>query len=202
MLQRPCRGVKLPRQQRDGMRFLTATQLDGFGSCCPGKISCSYPHRRLYRASLGGVGKSQIQTLNLPRGTLEVAETLTEVNGRSSFDEPKTSGSRRLPFSPLSSNDILRSTKLPQNSCSRGWRVALSARWQFAPEGVAPRSCKIRANPPSLARSPSHCSSVIDRCGSSCDRHKGLDGPLVDHCKHRPFRSPIPRSQHCPRGEP
>jgi integrase len=66
MLQRPCRGVKLPRQQRDGMRFLTATQLDGFGSCGPGKISCSYPHRRLYRASLGGgVGRSQVQTLNL-----------------------------------------------------------------------------------------------------------------------------------------
>ena len=91
----PCRGVTLPRVERQEMRFLSAAEIEHLANGVPARhralvLTCGYLGLRWGEAA--GLKR---QRLNLLKGTLEVAEILTEVQGRLAFGPPKTSSSRR-----------------------------------------------------------------------------------------------------------
>jgi integrase len=95
LAQTPCRNVPLPRVEREEMRFLTPTEI----------ITLAEAIRPTYRAlvltgAYGGLRIGELAGLrrrrvDLLRGTVEVAEIITEVGGRLHVGPPKTRASRR-----------------------------------------------------------------------------------------------------------
>jgi integrase len=96
LAQTPCRNVPLPRIEREEMRFLTPTEI----------ITLAEAIRPAYRAlvltgAYGGLRIGELAGLrrrrvDLLRGTVEVAEIITEVGGRLHVGPPKTRASRRM----------------------------------------------------------------------------------------------------------
>jgi integrase len=95
LAQSPCHNVPLPKVEREEMRFLTPTEI----------VTLAETIRPAYRAlvfvgaygglrigELAGLRRSRVDLL---RGTVSVAEILTEVAGRLYFGPPKTRASRR-----------------------------------------------------------------------------------------------------------
>jgi integrase len=95
LAQSPCHNVPLPKVEREEMRFLTPTEI----------VTLAETIRPAYRAlvfvgaygglrigELAGLRRSRVDLL---RGTVSVAEILTEVAGRLHFGPPKTRASRR-----------------------------------------------------------------------------------------------------------
>jgi integrase len=95
LAQSPCRRVPLPKIEREEMRFLTPAQITKLADVI----------RPQYRALIlvgayGGLRIGELAGLrrrrvDLLRGTVEVAEILTEVRGRLFLGPPKTRASRR-----------------------------------------------------------------------------------------------------------
>jgi integrase len=95
LAQTPCRKVPLPRVEREEMRFLTPTEI----------VTLAEAIRPTYRAlvfvgAYGGLRIGELAGLrrgrvDLLRGTVSVAEGVTEVAGRLHFGPPKTRASRR-----------------------------------------------------------------------------------------------------------
>jgi integrase len=95
LAQTPCRNVPLPRVEREEMRFLTPAEI----------VTLAETIRPAYRALvfLGAYGGLRIGELaglrrgsvDLLRGTVSIAEILTEVAGHLHTGPPKTRASRR-----------------------------------------------------------------------------------------------------------
>jgi integrase len=95
LAQTPCRKVPLPKVEREEMRFLTPTEI----------VTLAEAIRPTYRAlvfvgAYGGLRIGELAGLrrgrvDLLRGTVSVAEVITEVSGRLHFGPPKTRASRR-----------------------------------------------------------------------------------------------------------
>jgi integrase len=91
----PCHNVPLPKVEREEVRFLTPTEI----------VALAETIRPAYRAlvfvgAYGGLRPGELAGLrrsrvDLLRGTVSVAEILTEVAGRLHFGPPKTRASRR-----------------------------------------------------------------------------------------------------------
>jgi integrase len=96
LAQTPCRNVPLPRVEREEMRFLTPAEI----------VTLAEAIRPSYRAlvltgAYGGLRIGELAGLrrgrvDLLRGTVEVAEIITEVSGRLHVGPPKTRASRRM----------------------------------------------------------------------------------------------------------
>jgi integrase len=91
----PCRGVRVPRVEKSEMRFLSAEELGLLAETVPDRhraliLTAGYVGLRW--GEIAGLKRSR---LNLLKGTVEVAEILTEVRGVLGFGEPKTKASRR-----------------------------------------------------------------------------------------------------------
>jgi integrase len=95
LAQTPCRKVPLPRVEREEMRFLTPAEI----------VTLAEAIRPTYRAlvfvgAYGGLRIGELAGLrrgrvDLLRGTVSVAEVITEVSGRLHFGPPKTRASCR-----------------------------------------------------------------------------------------------------------
>jgi integrase len=95
LAQTPCRNVPLPKVEREEMRFLTPAEI----------ITLADAIRPLYRTlvlvgAYGGLRIGELAGLrwgrvDLLRGTVTVAEIVTEVEGRLFFGLPKTRAGRR-----------------------------------------------------------------------------------------------------------
>jgi integrase len=95
LAQTPCRNVPLPKVEREEMRFLTPAEI----------ITLADAIRPLYRTlvlvgAYGGLRIGELAGLrrgrvDLLRGTVTVAEIVTEVEGRLFFGPPKTRAGRR-----------------------------------------------------------------------------------------------------------
>jgi integrase len=92
----PCRGVKLPRVERVEMRFLSAPQLEELAEAVPPSYRALVLTTGYTGLRWGEVAGLKRERLNLLKGTLEVAEVLTEVRGALAFGDPKTKSSRRV----------------------------------------------------------------------------------------------------------
>jgi integrase len=95
LAQTPCRNVPLPAIEREEMRFLTPTQIATLAEAIrPGYRALVFvgAYGGLRIGELAGLRRSQVDLL---RGTVQVAEILTEVAGRLYVGPPKTRASRR-----------------------------------------------------------------------------------------------------------
>lgn len=92
----PCRGVKLPRVERVEMKFLSAPQLEQLAEAVPPSYRALVLTTGYTGLRWGEAAGLKRKRLNLLKGTLDVAEVLTEVRGVVAFGDPKTRSSRRV----------------------------------------------------------------------------------------------------------
>jgi integrase len=103
----PCRGIKMPAENRDRPRFLSADELGRLAEAIPVEY-----RPMVYVAGVLGLRWSEVVGLRVGRvdflrRTVEVAETVAEVEGRVVFAEPKTRASRRTVTAPVELMDML-----------------------------------------------------------------------------------------------
>jgi integrase len=93
--QSPCQRVPLPKIEREEMRFLTPAEIARLADAIRSRYRAlvlvgAYGGLRI--GELAGLRRSRVDLL---RGTVEVAEIVTEVGGRLRVGPPKTRASRR-----------------------------------------------------------------------------------------------------------
>ncbi len=95
LAQSPCRGITLPRVEREEMRFLTPVQVATLADSIDGQyralvLVAAYGGLRI--GELAGLRRERVDLLH---GTIEVVEIVTEVRGVLHIGPPKTRASRR-----------------------------------------------------------------------------------------------------------
>jgi integrase len=95
VMQSPCRRVPLPKVEREEMRFLTPAEIARLA-----KLIAPRYRALVLVAAYGGLRTGELAGLrrgriDLLRGTVEVAEIVTEVGGVLRFGPPKTRAGRR-----------------------------------------------------------------------------------------------------------
>jgi integrase len=91
----PCRAIRLPRVERDPSRFLTPAEIARLADAIDPRYRAlvlvgAYGGLRI--GELAGLTRRRVDLL---RGTVEVAEIVTEVEGRLGSGQPKTRAGRR-----------------------------------------------------------------------------------------------------------
>ena len=91
----PCRNIRLPRVERDPPRFLTPTEVARLAEAIDPRyralvLVAAYGGLRI--GELAGLTRRRVDLL---RGTVEVAEIVTEVEGQLGTGQPKTHAGRR-----------------------------------------------------------------------------------------------------------
>ena len=91
----PCRGISLPRVEQEEMRYLNPAEI----ACLADVVRPQYrvlvfvgAYGGLRFGELAGLRRSRV---DLDAGTVDVAENITEVQGRLQSGPPKTKASRR-----------------------------------------------------------------------------------------------------------
>jgi integrase len=101
----PAAGVKLPRMPKPEKKYLTHQQLADLADACGAYrtlvLVLGYCGIRFGEAAALRVGR-----VDVLRGRLEVAEAMTEVNGRAVFGLPKTHERRSVPVPVFLRNDL------------------------------------------------------------------------------------------------
>jgi integrase len=107
LAQSPCRGVALPKVEHEEMRYLNPAEI----ACLAEVIRPGYQalvfvgaYGGLRIGELAGLRRSRV---DLDAGTVDVAETVVEVEGRLLFGPPKTRAGRRRIGLPRSVVDEL-----------------------------------------------------------------------------------------------
>jgi integrase len=95
LAQTPCRNVPLPKVEREEMRFLTPTEIVHLAEVIHPRYRAlvfvgAYGGLRI--GELAGIRRDRVDLL---RGAVTVAETVTEVQGKLFFGPPKTRAGRR-----------------------------------------------------------------------------------------------------------
>jgi integrase len=95
VMQTPCRRVPLPKVEREEMRFLTPAEIARLADLIAPRyralvLVAAYGGLRV--GELAGLRRGRVDLL---RGTVEVAEIVTEVGGVLRFGPPKTRAGRR-----------------------------------------------------------------------------------------------------------
>jgi integrase len=95
LAQSPCRGVALPKVEHEEMRYLNPAEI----ACLAEVIRPGY-QALVFVGAYGGLRIGELAGLrrslvDLDAGTVDVAETVVEVEGRLLFGPPKTRAGRR-----------------------------------------------------------------------------------------------------------
>jgi integrase len=105
--QSPCRRISLPKIEREEMRFLTPVEITRLADAIR-------PHYRalVLVGAYGGLRIGELaglrrERVDLLRGTVEVAEIMTEVAGKLQIGPPKTRASRRTVGLPRAVVNVL-----------------------------------------------------------------------------------------------
>lgn len=91
----PCRAIHLPQADQTEMRFLDQDEVAALIEATGPDYSAIVATAAYTGARFGELAGLQISRLDLLRGTLTVAQQLSEVNGELSIRAPKTAASRR-----------------------------------------------------------------------------------------------------------
>ncbi|MFQ5966979.1 MAG: tyrosine-type recombinase/integrase [Acidimicrobiia bacterium] len=91
----PCRGIHLPKGEQEEMRFLTTEEVADLAAAIDSRYRSLVLTATYSGARFGELAALQVSRLDLLRGTLTVAQQLTEVRGRTVIRPPKTAASRR-----------------------------------------------------------------------------------------------------------
>jgi integrase len=103
----PCDGVRLPRIEREEMRFLTVKQVEMLADCISPRYRAlvllgAYGGLRI--GELAGLRRGRVDIL---RNRVEVAEIVVELKGHLTFGQPKTRAGRRSVTLPRPVVDVL-----------------------------------------------------------------------------------------------
>lgn len=135
----PCRKVKLPSQSRSRIRFLTADELDRLAAATPIEYRPT-----IYLAGALGLRLSEVLGLRVgridaDRQTVEITETVAEVEGRPVFADVKSAASRRtLRMPPFLAEMVM-------EHIARGGKIETSEALVFeAPDGGPVRATNFR----------------------------------------------------------
>ncbi|MFQ5472162.1 MAG: tyrosine-type recombinase/integrase [Dehalococcoidia bacterium] len=102
----PAEGTPLPRATRRPPRFLTASQVDSLAAAVPDRYEAL-----IFVLAYGGIRWAEavglkVRSANLLRRRIEIAETLSEVNGQLHAVPPKTWESRTIAIPPFVANIV------------------------------------------------------------------------------------------------
>lgn len=102
----PATGVRLPRAAKTEMAFLMPEQVEALAE------SIAPPYGTLVRFAAytglraGEIGAVRVGRLDLLRGSVEVAESLSDVGGRLQFGATKTYARRHVPLPPFLRDEL------------------------------------------------------------------------------------------------
>jgi integrase len=205
----PCRAIKLPRVEREPPRFLTPAEVARLANAIDPRyralvLVAAYGGLRI--GELAGLTRRRVDLL---RGTVEVAEIITEVEGRLGGGLPKTRAGRRtvgLPRRVVEELDQhLAAYTAPGAGGTRVHRtLGRPAAGDRVPRpGVAAGHHRRRPTRPQGPRAPPHRRGVVDR------RRRLAQGgrrPSRAHLRlvhprplRRPVRGPRPGAARPPR---
>jgi integrase len=94
LLRSPCIGIDLPRDRRSEMRFLTPEQVARLVGTIDERYSALVYFAAYSGLRYGEIAALRIERANLLRGSIDVVESLSEINGRLHVGPTKT-GARR-----------------------------------------------------------------------------------------------------------
>lgn len=103
----PALGVKLPRMPQVENRYLTHQQLDDLANACG-------PYSALARVlgycglRFGEAAALRVGRVDILRGRLDIAEAMTEINGKAVFGTPKTHQRRSVPVPAFLRKELAR----------------------------------------------------------------------------------------------
>jgi integrase len=92
----PCIGIDLPRDRRAEMLFLSAEEVAALADAIEDRYAALIFTAAFSGARWGELAALKVERLNLLRGTLEIRESLSEVNGHLSVGPTKTGTSRAV----------------------------------------------------------------------------------------------------------
>ena len=96
LAQSPCVGVKLPPKSPSNVPFIDATQIMELADYMPSEYRCAVLLGGVLGLRWSEVAGLRVGRINFLRETLEVVETLSEVNGKLLIADPKSPASRRV----------------------------------------------------------------------------------------------------------
>jgi integrase len=91
----PCRAIRLPRVEREEMRFLTPAEVAGLAEAIDPRYRALVLLGAYGGLRIGELAGLQRRRVHLLRGTVEVVSIAVEVGGRLHVGPPKTRASRR-----------------------------------------------------------------------------------------------------------
>lgn len=97
--QNPATRVRLPRQVRAEPRFLNPDEVSGLVAAA-GRDGATIAFLALTGLRFGELAALRIGRVDLERGRLVVAESVTEIGGVAHWTSPKTHQTRSVPFPP------------------------------------------------------------------------------------------------------
>lgn len=93
----PCIGIDLPKQtSHEEMRFLEPAQIEALAEAIEPRFSALVFTAAYTGMRWGELAALRVQRLNLLKGTVEVAESLSEINGHIHIQPPKTGKPRTI----------------------------------------------------------------------------------------------------------
>ncbi|MGD0313904.1 MAG: tyrosine-type recombinase/integrase [Acidimicrobiales bacterium] len=91
----PCVGVKLPRIEREEMRFLTPSEITALADAIDGRYRAMVLLGAYGGLRVGEIFGLRAKRVDVLRARVDVAEILVEVSGNLHFGPPKTRAGRR-----------------------------------------------------------------------------------------------------------
>lgn len=164
----PCRAIRLPRVEREPPRFLTPAEVARLADAIDPRYRAlvlvgAYGGLRI--GELAGLTRRRVDLL---RGTVEVAEIVTEVEGQLGSGLPKTRAGRRTVGLPrrvvaeLEQHMAAYTAPAPTRTCSRRRLAGRSGRPGSA-AGYGARHHRRRPGGPQGPRAAAHRRRALDR---------------------------------------
>lgn len=199
---KPCVGVKLPRPDRDEMRFLTAEQVFDLADA----IGADYRTLVLFAAytgmRAGEIVALRWERIDLLRGTVDVVESYAEVHGKLVLGPTKTYARRTVKL-PRSVCDLLGEHQAVTGPtglvfmAERGGplRHGNFYRRRFKPATFAAWLERLRFH--DLRHT---CVALLVAQGAHPMGDQGTPRAQLDHGDARSVRAPVPRDRRSTRG--
>lgn len=103
----PCVSISLPRVDEEEMRFLNTSQVEALTDAMRDRYKAFVPLCAYGGLRIGEAFGLRWKRIDLFRGTVDIAEIVTEVNGRPVMGAPKTRAGRRTVSVPRVAVDAL-----------------------------------------------------------------------------------------------
>lgn len=104
----PCLGVRMPRMVRQEMLFLDASQVLVLSRAIAEPYGPMILFAAYTGARAGEIGALRVRRIDFDKATVEICESLADVNGRMIVGPTKTYGTRKLALPPFLVEELVR----------------------------------------------------------------------------------------------